>query len=120
VFHEFRGGHIRKSLPGRNLAAQRPVLVELFAGKYEQKRRAKVKFRQAVDEQWIMLGRRVCANSSNNCTQAVTETTLIHVSARYGLKWSADRPSLSLGFAKNWITVSEIGGLLERYAGAID
>jgi hypothetical protein len=40
----------QKNLPSGNLGARTPVLVELFAGKYEQERRAKVKFGQAVDE----------------------------------------------------------------------
>src|SRR4030095_3297787 len=34
-------------LPCGNLSTRRPVLLELFAGKYEQERRAKVKFGQA-------------------------------------------------------------------------
>jgi hypothetical protein len=50
LFPEFQAGHFRKSLPGGNLGARTPVLVELFAGKYEQERRAKVKFGQAVNE----------------------------------------------------------------------
>jgi hypothetical protein len=55
LFHEFQARHFRKSLPVGNLGVRTPVLVELFAGKYEQERRAKVKFGQAVNEQWIML-----------------------------------------------------------------
>jgi len=50
MFPEFQARHFRKSLPGGNLGARKPVLVELFAGKYEQERRAKVKFGQAVNE----------------------------------------------------------------------
>jgi hypothetical protein len=61
-----------------------PVLVELFAGKYEQERRAKVKFGQVVDEQWIMLVGRVPTTRSKDSTQSVTETALFHVSARSG------------------------------------
>jgi hypothetical protein len=50
VFPEFQARHFRKNLPRGNLGAGMPVLVELFAGKYEQERRAKVKFGQAVNE----------------------------------------------------------------------
>jgi hypothetical protein len=50
LFPEFQARHFRKTLPGRNLGARRPVFVEVFAGKYEQERRAKVKFGQAVNE----------------------------------------------------------------------
>jgi len=50
LFPEFQARHFRKSLPGGNLGARRPVFVKLFAGKYEQERRAKVKFGQAADE----------------------------------------------------------------------
>jgi len=38
LFPEFQARHFRKSLPGGNLGARKPVLVELFAGKYEQER----------------------------------------------------------------------------------
>lgn len=72
------------------------VLVESFAWKYEQERRAKVKFGQAVDEQWIMLVDRVPTNSSKNSTQPVTETALFHVNARFGLNHLA-RSLLSRG-----------------------
>jgi hypothetical protein len=50
LFPEFQARHFRKSLPGGNLGARKPVFVELFAGEHEQERRAKVKFGQAVNE----------------------------------------------------------------------
>jgi hypothetical protein len=68
LFPEFQARHFRKSLPGGNLGARRPVFVELFAGEYEQEGRAKVKFGQAADEQWIMLVGSVTTNWSKNCT----------------------------------------------------
>jgi len=81
LFPEFQARHFRKSLPGGNLGTRTPVLVQLFAGKYEQERRAKVKFYQAADEQWIMLVGKVPTNSSKNSIQPVTETAVLHVSA---------------------------------------
>jgi len=120
LFPEFQARHFRKSLPGGNLGAQKPVLVELFAGKYEQERRAKVKFGQAVDEQWIMLVDRVPTNWSKNSTQPVTETALFHVNARFGLRWSAQRRSLFARFAKRWLRGSEVAGRPECNAGPID
>jgi hypothetical protein len=50
LFPDFQARHFKKSLPSGNLGARTPVLVELFVGKYEQERRAKVKFGQAVNE----------------------------------------------------------------------
>ena len=120
LFPEFQAGHFRKSLPSGNRGARRPVLVELFAGKYEQERRAKVKFGQAADEQWIMLVDRVFTNWSKNSTQPGTETALFHVNARYGLRWTAQWPSLFAGFAKRWPRGFEVAGRLERNAGSID
>jgi hypothetical protein len=99
------------------LGAGTSVLVELFAGKYEQKRRAKIKFGQIVDEQWIVLVGRVPTNRSKNSLQSVTETTLFHASATCGLRRSAQRRSL---FAKRWLRRSEVAGRFERNVGPID
>jgi hypothetical protein len=60
------------------------------------------------------------ANWSNNCTQTLTEKAPFHVSAKYVLRSWAQRSSLFLGFAKRWVTASEIARRLERNAGTID
>ena len=85
LFPEFQARHFRKSLPGGKLGTGTPVLVELFAGKYEQERWAKIKFGQIVDEQGIMLVGRVSTNRPKNSLQFVTETALFHVNARCNL-----------------------------------
>jgi hypothetical protein len=89
-------------LPGGNLAVRTPVFMKLFAGKYQEDWGAKVKFCQTIDEQWIMLVGGLPANWSNNCTQTLTEKAPFHVSAKYVLRWWAQRFSLFLRFAKRW------------------
>jgi len=97
-----------------------PVLVELFAGKYEQERRAKVKFGQVVDEQWIMLVGRVPTNRSKYSTQFVTENALFHINAMQGVRWSAQQCSLFVEFAKRSLRSFEAAGRIEPNAGPID
>jgi hypothetical protein len=120
LFPEFQARHFRKNLPGGKLGLGTLVLVELFAGKYEQERRAKVKFGQVVDEQWIMLVGRVPTNRSKYSTQFVTENALFHINAMQGLRWSAQQCSLFVEFAKRSLRSFEAAGRIERNAGPID
>ncbi len=52
------------------------MLVEAFVGKHEKYRRAKIEFRQTVDEQWIMFVHTALTNWSKDPTQRLTERAL--------------------------------------------
>jgi len=120
LFPEFLAGHFKKSLPGRTLEARPPVLVELFAGKYEHERWAKVKFRRLLISRGLCLWAESLATDRRIVRSFVTQTALFHVSAMYGLRWSARGRSLFARLAKRRIRASEVAGRPRRNAKAID